>query len=233
MNTPFIPSLLNNQLSNKSNVNILKNLKTRWFFIIGLAMLTIPSYCQDISADSLLSELEGSEPKQELLPDHIFITQKMLWGKKGLFRVMNLAPLTAEHREKEMKIRRTMLKLHQVGGFVTLAGMLAQGVIGAKLYNNPTRDLRNLHESMGAFVNVSYASTALLSFTAPPPLVNRKGLSTIKIHKGLAMVHLAGMIATNVLAGQLERNYSLKPYHRAAAYTTFAAFAAATIVIKF
>jgi hypothetical protein len=41
------------------------------------------------------------------------------------------------------------------------------------------------------------------------------------------------MIATNILAGQLEQNYKVKPYHRAAAYTTFAAFAAATVVIKF
>ena len=44
---------------------------------------------------------------------------------------------------------------------------------------------------------------------------------------------LTGMIATNILAGQLEGHPELKPYHRAAAYTTFAAFAAATIVIKF
>ena len=222
-----------NQLLNKSTMKIVKIFKTRWLFMIGLASLTMPSYSQDLSADSLLNELEVVEPKQELLPEHIFITQKLLWGKKGLFRITNLAPLTSEQREKEMKVRRTMLKLHQVGGFVTLAGMIAQGFIGAKLYNDPSDRLRNLHESMGAFVNVSYASTALLSFTAPPPLVNRKGISTIKIHKGLAMVHLTGMIATNILAGQLEQNYKVKPYHRAAAYTTFAAFAAATVVIKF
>jgi hypothetical protein len=58
-------------------------------------------------------------------------------------------------------------------------------------------------------------------------------MSSIKIHKGLAMVHFTGMILTNILAGQLESNPQLKPYHRAVAYTTFAAFAAATIVIKF
>jgi len=73
----------------------------------------------------------------------------------------------------------------------------------------------------------------LLSFTAPPPLVNRKGMSSIKIHKGLAMVHLTGMIVTNILASQIYSHPEWKPYHRAAAYTTFAAFATAMIVIKF
>jgi len=194
------------------------------------------SFClaQDLSAaDSLLNDLELEEAKQELLPDRIFITQKLLWGKNGLLRTAGLAPLTAEHRQTEMKIRRTMLKLHQVGGFVTLAGMIAQGIVGAKLYNHPTSQLKDTHESLAGFVNISYFSTAFLSFTAPPPLVNRKGMSSIKIHKGLAMVHFTGMILTNVLANQLEGNPNLKPYHRAAAYSTFAAFAAATIVIKF
>jgi hypothetical protein len=205
-------------------------------FISICCFIGTGSFClaQDISAvDSLLNELELEEPKQELLPDRIFITQKLFWGKKGLLRVTGIAPLTAENRETEMKIRRTMLKLHQVGGFVTLAGMIAQGFVGAKLYNHPTPQLRDTHESLGAFVNISYFSTAFLSFTAPPPLVNRKGMSSIKIHKGLAMVHFTGMILTNILANQLESNPDLKPYHRAAAYSTFAAFAAATIVIKF
>jgi hypothetical protein len=200
---------------------------------IGIICLSSPAYSQDVSADSLLAELDSVEEEQKLLPEHIFITQRLFWGEKGLLRTTKISTLNAENREKEMKIRRAMLKLHQVGGFVTLAGMIAQGIIGAKLYNNPTSELRQLHESMGAFVNVSYISTALLSFTAPPPLVNRKGVSSIKIHKGLAMVHLTGMIATNILAGQLEQNPSLKPYHRAAAYTTFVAFAAAAVVIKF
>jgi len=196
--------------------------------IVGIALAQDKS-----SADSLLNDLELEEPKQELLPDRIFITQKLFWGKKGLLRVTGIAPLTAENRETEMKIRRTMLKLHQVGGFVTLAGMIAQGFVGAQLYNHPSAQLRDRHENLASFINISYTTTALLSFTAPPPLVNRKGMSSIKIHKGLAMVHLTGMIVTNILASQIYSHPELKPYHRAAAYTTFAAFATAMIVIKF
>lgn len=201
-------------------------------FIIFIVLST-KVFAQENSADSLLNAIEAQDTTQALLPDRIFITQKLLWGKKGLLRITGIAPLTPEKRQKEMKIRRAMLKLHQAGGFITLAGMIGQGFVGAKLYNNPTPELRNLHSNLGAFVNASYATTALLSFTAPPPLINRKGMSSINIHKALAFVHLSGMIVTNVLAGQLQQHPELRPYHRAAAYSTFAAFAAATIVIKF
>ena len=143
-----------------------------------------------------------------------------------------LAPLTPEKRQVEMKIRRTMLKLHQAGGFITLAGMIAQGFVEGTC-TQIQQVTFGWHTSLATFVNISYATTALLTFTAPPPLVNRKGVSSVKIHKALAMVHLLGMIATNVLADQVEDNPNLKPYHRAAAYTTFGAFAAAAIVIKF
>lgn len=165
-------------------------------------------------------------------------TQRAFWGDKGLLRLTGLAPLNTESRQKELKVRRTMLVSHQVLGFVTLAGFVAQGILGANLYNAKGNDytrLRNAHQAVGTAVNISYATTALLSLTAPPPLIGKRerGLNSIKLHKYLAIVHLTGMVATNILAKQIERNYELKPYHRAAAYTTFGAFAAAVIVIKF
>ncbi|WP_408641414.1 hypothetical protein [Spirosoma telluris] len=150
---------------------------------------------------------------------------------------MNIAPLTTEGREKELKIRRSMLVAHQVMGFVTLAGFITQGILGAKLYNAQGADyqrLRNAHETAATLINISYGATALLSLTAPPKLLaDRKGLSGIKLHKYLAVVHLTGMIATNILAGMIRQNEALKPVHRAVAYTTFGAFAASIIAIKF
>jgi hypothetical protein len=44
---------------------------------------------------------------------------------------------------------------------------------------------------------------------------------------------MSGMIATNILAGQIENNPDLKSVHRAVAFTTFAAYTAAVVVIKF
>lgn len=189
------------------------------------------------SADDLLGSLTDSIQAAPLLPDHMLLSQRLFWGKKGLLRITNASPLTVEGRSKELKVRRTMLKLHQIGGFVTLAGFIAQGIVGSQLYKADASDyrrLKDLHGNMATAINISYATTALLSLTAPPPAVGqRRGLSTIKLHKYLAIVHLAGMVATNVLASQIGKNPELKPYHRASAYTTFGAFAAAIIVLKF
>lgn len=191
------------------------------------------------AADSLLTELfDSNTTAQTLLPERMVFTQRAFWGQKGLLRLTGLAPLSSESRQKELRIRRTMLISHQVMGFVTLAGFVAQGILGANLYTAQGADytrLRNAHETVGTLVNATYATTALLSLTAPPPLIGKRehGLNSIKLHKYLAILHVAGMITTNILAKQIQSNPDLKPYHRAAAYTTFAAFATAIVVIKF
>lgn len=188
-------------------------------------------------ADDLLAGLTDSTETQPLLPSKMIFTQRAFWGPKGLLRVLNVAPLTAEGRSNELNVRRTMLVTHQIGGFVTLAGFVAQGLLGAKLYNAQGEDYVNTkrwHGRAATFINVSYGTTLALSLFAPPPIIGAKrGFSTIKLHKYLAVVHLTGMIATNVLAGMIGENYKLKPYHRAAAYTTFVTYAASVIALKF
>jgi len=184
--------------------------------------------------DALLRQLQAEEKADTaLLPDRIMLTQRMLWGEKGLLRKMNIAPLNLEQRNKEMKTRRFMLKAHQVLGFLTLGGMVAQGVVGSQLYNGKY-DLNDAHEALATGINITYSMAALTSLFAPPPLIARdKHVSSVKLHRWLAVVHLTGMVATNILANRIEDNPSLKPYHRAAAYTTFASFAAAMVVITF
>lgn len=188
---------------------------------------TIPSV-------DLLNEITTADKASTpLLPDKILFTQRLLWGEKGLMRNFNHFELTPEKRQRELKVRRVMLVSHQALGFATLAGMVAQGIVGAKLYNG-NDNLRGTHEALAGFVNFGYFTTASLSLFAPPKMLNeRKGYSSIKLHKALAIIHLSSMIATNILAGQLEGNPNLKPYHRAAAYTAFGSFAASMIVIKF
>ena len=188
-------------------------------------------------ADDLLGSLTETLPPAQLLPDHMLLSQRMFWGKKGLMRITNVVPLTLAGREKELNIRRTMLNLHQIGGFITLAGFLAQGIVGSQLYSAQGADytrLLDLHRGIGTATNIAYATTTLLSLSTPPATVGRRrGLSTITLHKYLAVVHLAGMIATNVLGNRVRENDSLKPYHRAAAYTTFGAYAISVLVLKF
>ncbi|MCE1200031.1 MAG: hypothetical protein LWW85_13765 [Marinilabiliales bacterium] len=195
---------------------------------------TTPVAGKDTTAvTDLLGDLnQSTQEQQSLLPKHILFTQRMLWGNHGLMRNFDKFELTPEKRQAELKLRRGMLIAHQIMGTLTLGGMVAQGIVGAKLYNG--QNVKDLHEGLAAAVNFGYFTTAALSLFAPPRMLDEhKGYSSIKVHRALAIVHLSAMIATNILAGQIEGNPSLKPYHRAAAFTAFGAFAASMIVIKF
>ncbi len=206
------------------------------FHILLICLFSTQLYTQTASTqnNSLLQELNASTADQEkLLPNKMMITQRMLWGEKGLMRKFNRFELTPEKRQNELKLRRTALAAHQVLGFATMGGMLAQGIVGSRLYNG-NNNLKDTHEALGAAVNFTYFTTASLSLFAPPKLIDeRKGYSSIKVHKWLALVHMSAMIATNVLAERIEDRPDLKPYHRAAAYTAFGAFAASMLIIKF
>lgn len=174
-------------------------------------------------------DMDGSS----LLPDRFLFTQRILWGEKGLMRGGEKFKLSAEARERESKIRKGMFIAHQVTGFATAGAMIAQGIVGTQLYNG-NHSNRDVHEFLAGAINIGYATTASLALFAPPRAFDeRKGITKLKLHRALAIVHMSGMIATNVLAGMMEGNESLRPYHRAAALTTFGAFAASMIVIKF
>ena len=54
-----------------------------------------------------------------------------------------------------------------------------------------------------------------------------KGFNSIKAHKILATIHFSSMVATNYYKDKNKDN------HKAAAYTAFASYATAVLVIKF
>lgn len=198
----------------------------------GNLLLLIPLLlCQQLlrAQDDLFSQLENENPPEEsLLPPKMLLSQRIFWGENGLLRKINLAPLNKIGRERELKIRRKMLKAHQLLGFLTLTGMAAQGFMGNKLYKGKRNWYRE-HKTIGNLTTASYFTGASLSLFAPPPLVSKKtqGLSSIKAHKWLASIHFSAMVATNLLS---END---KKYHRAAAYTLFASYATAILVFKF
>ena len=84
--------------------------------------------------DDIFNSIEKEE-ELPLLPDKMLFTQRFLWGENGLLRRSELAPLSPIQRSREIELRRKMLVTHQVLGYVTLASMIAQGIIGGKLYN--------------------------------------------------------------------------------------------------
>ena len=180
--------------------------------------------------DELLEGLFDEEQivTKTLLPEKMIFTQSLLWGKKGLFRKTGISKLSVEQREKELKVRNIMLKSHQIIGYLTLAGMIAQGIMGGRLYNGESQ-FYDTHKKLGEIVTIAYFTGAGMSLFTPPPLVRKKvkGFNSIKAHKLLAYIHFSGMIATNAWSD------SDKDLHKYAAYTTFASYATAVLVFKF
>lgn len=197
-------------------------------FLFYFVLFTISvNYSQE--KDDLFDLINDDEKEIELLPKRMIFTQSVLWGKNGLLRKTGLAPLNIENRQKELKIRKSMLTAHQAIGYLTLASMIAQGIIGGRLYNGD-ESLRSTHNTMGKVVNIGYFTGAGLSLFSPPPLINKKkskGFDSIKVHKILATIHFSAMVATN------HYKHRDKKIHKASAYTAFASYATAVIVLKF
>ena len=198
----------------------------KFFFLILFIFQAVVAQERDALLEGLFEEEMTME--KQLLPQKMIFTQSLLWGKNGLFRKTGISKLSIEKREKELKVRNVMLKSHQIIGYLTLAGMVAQGIMGGRLYNGDY-ELYDAHKTLGQWVTASYFTGAGLSLFAPPPLVKKKmkGFNSIKVHKWLAYLHFSGMIATNAWSKE-DRDW-----HKYAAYTTFASYASAILVFKF
>ena len=164
----------------------------------------------------------------------MIFTQRIFWGENGILRKTGIAPLNLKNREKELKLRRSFLKTHQILGYATLGTMVAQGIIGGKLYNGDY-SVYETHKTLGKVVSAAYFTGAGLSLFTPPPLVNRKkeGLSNIRLHKILANIHVPAMIVTNIYADKQHGNKSYKEIHKASAYTAVASYTLAMLTIIF
>jgi len=189
-----------------------------------------------------IASAASSQPS--LLPELLSPGEKIMWGEHGLMRWSGLYPLTEEGRTQELKLRRTMLTVHELGGFATLAAMIATATYG-QLTLNGNKSLGETHKTLATITIFSYFTTAALSLLSPPPLVRRKEWSTISIHKGLATIHFTGMVLTPLLAQGIairERNAGKSDFqidedkaqfHQISGYITTVAFASAMAVITF
>jgi len=190
------------------------------------------------------------EEKPKLLPDKISFGEKVFWGEHGVFRSLGIAgQLSPDERRNELTVRRTMLTIHQIGGFLALASMIGTAWTGQRtidLPKNPT--LRDAHQKMIAATISTYSITGLLAILAPPPLIRRDDESTTTIHKLLAWFHVAGMILTPIIGstvsertkplpgfsrGGLGINIDKAHFHQYAGYLTTIVFAASMVVITF
>ena len=197
------------------------------------------------SPEATISDSTVQAKSIPLLPEQLGPMESLMWSEHGFMRKTFDFPLTEDGRDHEMKLRRAMLTVHEIGGFTTLAAMIATCIVGQMAYNEyPNRispGLGNLKENLAVATEFLYFGTASLAIFTPPPLVRRKEWSSVSTHKLLATIHFTGMIVTPILASYiggekrpgstLSRN--AETLHMVSGYTTTAAFAAAMMVIVF
>jgi hypothetical protein len=175
------------------------------------------------------------EPQRKLLPEKMSFAERGLWGESGLMRTLGVtSELTPQSRKNELTARRTMLGIHQIGGFVTLGLMMGAAYCGQKMIDGDYTYLRT-HKALVSATILSYSTTGLLSVLSPPPLIRRSEMSTTTIHKLLAWVHFTGMVVTPILGKSISHstNTDIRRVHQISAYVTTAALASSLIVITF
>lgn len=183
----------------------------------------------DIAPDST-----PAAPKRKLQPENLSIMERAMWGESGIMRGMGFTgPLTPESRKNELGWRRTMLSTHQIGGFVTMACMLGAVYCGQRTLDGD-RSFFPYHKGFVTATITAYSLTGLLSILSPPPYIRREEFSTSSLHKTLAWVHVAGMILTPILGGQISRSHGYEAaaqFHQISAYITTTVFAASLITM--
>jgi hypothetical protein len=156
------------------------------------------------------------------------------------------AALAAQARiQRESRRRRTLLQLHEVSGFATLATMTATVVLGQLNYMDKyggggdfgtyhTPHLISAYTTAGVF-----AATGLLAVFAPNPFEKPLRLDTATLHKASMIVATAGM-ATQIVLGIVtagkegsiaQRDLALA--HQIVGYTTLVATYAGFLVLNF
>ena len=188
---------------------------------------TFPESAFDTSASSaVVARPSNALP---LLPQRLGPIESVLWSEHGLARKTFGLDLNPQERDKELRVRHAMLQVHQVGGFVTMAGLIATVTLGQMAYNG--YEVGGVHGAVAIATVASYFTTAGLSLLAPPPAIRRDEWSTVSTHKLLGAVHFTGMMITPILGSFVEDHRAIRPYHLGAAYATTAAYAGALLVV--
>lgn len=157
------------------------------------------------------------------------------------------AAALARQRELERQLakRRTMLGLHQIGGFLTVGSLAATVVLGQLDYSDKyggggdVGTYRAWHRWVAVGSSIIFAGTASLALFAPASIERPTRLDTATIHKIAMTVAAAGMAAQIVLGiitaskeGQsVQRDFALA--HQIVGYTTLAASLTGFSVLTF
>ena len=107
--------------------------------------------------------------------------------------------------QRDLSLRRTMLQLHQLGGFATLASLGATVVLGQLNYadkyggGGDTGRYKTAHSIAAYGASGIFAATGLLALFAPSPFDKPLRLDTATLHKASRAVATAAMVSEIVL----------------------------------
>ena len=171
-------------------------------------------YIYTILISALFSSLFCNNVDKSL-PENMPLHTKVLWGEKGLFRRVNIAPST---RQDELTLRVKMLQLHQKIALGSLAAFYYQSYLGNQLING-NYDNYEKHSSMSKVVWSTYMLSASLSYFAPPGMRYTKKMSSMKLHRALSWFHFAGMatipwLGYNISKSSMEERDSALQLHQ-------------------
>jgi len=147
--------------------------------------------------------------------------------------------------DRELRTRRKMLQLHQLGGMLTLASLGATVIFGELNYldkyggGGDTGRWYEWHRISAFTAAAVFAGTGALALFAPSPLEKPKRLDTAMLHRIAMGVATAGMVTQIVLGfvtaskeGSLsQRDFALA--HQIVGFATFGATAVGFGVLTF
>jgi hypothetical protein len=145
----------------------------------------------------------------------------------------------------EVSTRRTMLKIHQSLGLVTLTGLAATVIVGQLAFDNKFRgggdnnQYTVLHYSLAGATTTLFATVALLGLLAPVPYPKPLRLDTATLHKSfmaLAAAFLLSEIFLGLATAGHEGSLAQRDYgawHQGLGYASFAAMSVGASVWLF
>jgi hypothetical protein len=147
--------------------------------------------------------------------------------------------------DRELRTRRKMLQLHQLGGMLTLASLGATVIFGQLNYidkyggGGDTGRWYDWHRFSAFTAAALFAGTGALALFAPSPLEKRNRLDTAMMHRIAMGVATVGMVTQIVLGfvtaskgGSIsQRDFALA--HQIVGFATFGATAVGFGVLTF
>ncbi len=145
--------------------------------------------------------LESNLTWKDSIPQNMPFIKKPFWSEDGLLRKLECAP---NSRYEELIIRKDMMQWHQKISLLNLGIMSYQYYLGSEIDQNGAYGIlgqdkynhyKSMHKNLGYVSYGLYMTSAGLSVFSPPALKYDKKISSMKLHRYLAIIHFIGMSA--------------------------------------